>query len=386
MTAPDGADEQPIELLDGSRAVTETQITAGPNPARGLVVGLFAVLAIAVLAWSLVGGRSGSEETGDDPASPSVDREDGSRSQTTVPRQTTTTSAPTTGPLLGARTGLWLFYGGEDPLQRLDLDNGEIDRYGLRAWPLAGIGDKLVVTAEGSGSIGWVPLDNPGEQALAWTEATAAGGDDPGHLWLLTADPPTWSLIEVGVNRTIEQRVVPEQVAAAQRSGPRQRHLLPDPDLVDTPNGIYEFDGTEYRRVGEGRVHHFDDDRALVERCGATIDDCTLQWFDRATWQPVDLAVPTAPIESARVLGDGSTVRSVRPGGASSELTSLETGDRIELVGRGESVVVSPDGRWLAFTTPDVGLSLVDLGTGSIVHEIEVFTRSRPGSLLFVEK
>lgn len=376
MTSPEEPEERPLELLDGSKAITETQVTAGPNPARSALVVVVAAMVVVAVAWSLIRGGRSADEAATEPTAQTDEAADADPTPTTAAPQTTTSTTLGEAPLLGETTGLWLFFGGEDPLQRLDLDAATVDRFGLRAWPLAAIGNELVVTAEGSGSIGWVSLDNPGEQALVWNEALAAASVEPGHIWLLTAEPAAWSLINVEQNQTVEQRPVPEQVSSAHQSAVRQRFLLSGADLVATANGIYQAEDGGYRRVGEGHLHDFDHDRALVEQCGATLDDCELQWFDRATWEPLELPVPATPIDSARLLGDGSWIRSMSPDGERSQLLSLETGESIDLEGFGGALTISPDGRWLAFNEPDVGLSLVDLRAGTLIQRIDAFSTS----------
>lgn len=379
----DEADHQPIELLDGRRAVTTTELKTGPNPARTVLIAVAVVVGAAILAWSLIstGPTNGDDATDQSEPGPAED----AAPQTTVTRPTTTTTARVGGPLLGEASGLWLFHGGEGPLQRLDLDTGVIDRYGLRAWPLAAIGDELVVTAEGSGSIGWVSLENPGEQAAVWTRATAARSDQAGHVWLLTDDPAEWTLIDVMPNRTVERLPVSAQVFAANQTTVRQRHLVPDNDLIETANGIYQDDGAGYRRVTTGRLLDFDVDRALVEQCAETLGDCSLRWFARPDWQSLDLPVPETPISSGRLVGGGSWLLAIKPDGTTSELVALDDERRFSFDGVGDALTVSPDGRWAAYITDD-GLMLLDLTTGSVVQHVAEFAPSRDGVLLFVER
>ena len=61
--------------------------------------------------------------------------------------------------------------------------------------------------------------------------------------------------------------------------------------LSDRSGGVYESTGERFVQVADGRLVAADDQRALVETCDQRLR-CESRWFDRQTWEPVDLGLP----------------------------------------------------------------------------------------------
>lgn len=361
---------------------------------RSLATVAVAVLATIGLLLALAGTSSAPA---DDEAAADPDQVD--ETTTAAPTNSRQTAAPTTAPttlpagqfLLGEPTALWLFYGGADVLQRLDLDTGQRDEYGLRAYPVATAGEQLVLSAEASGAIGWVDLADPAAQAQGWKEAKIAIAADPSHLWLLQkSDDPVWTLFDIGLDLIVEQRPISDAVALDNGLAGRAGKIVPGPDIVATPNGIYRFDDGVGVRVGEGRVLAYDQSVVLIETCGRTLDDCTTRWVDPASWQPVDRATPTgSPLRFAEIVGGGRWLHSIDRAGDHPELLSLETGQVVPLADPSGSPAVSPDGRWLATVSTGGGpveVTVVDLDTGKVALRFNDFSGRGRATVLFAPR
>lgn len=392
----------------------------------GLAAGILALLGVlAVLGDGDPEGAGGGQ--------PGMAEGDGPRPTlagfftTTSTTAATTTAAPTTAPpttmspgefLLGEPTGLWLFYGGADPLQRLDLDTGELIEFGLQASPIlatdrGGGGDAggdaggdIVLYQGASGVVGWVSSENPAEQALNWKDGPVAPGPVPGTLWILDrsedGEHPSglavgsgrWELFDTDANRVIERRpgdLYPDVLTAHAESmelGGRFEALHPGPDFTTRADGVYAYGDDAYRRIGDGRILTYDDSLVLLAECpeaAGSGDGCRHRWIDRASGDPVDQPTPgSASVVFAELLGGGRWLHTIDDR-ERSELVDLSTGIRLEL-DRSAHLTVSPDGRWLAYLA---GKSLIvsdlagDLGKSFEYRDLSL---DGGGDLLFVER
>ncbi len=171
--------------------------------------------------------------------------------------------------------GLWLFYGGSDPLQRLDLDTGIVDTFDVRAAPTLVTGGELVLRA--SGSIGWVGINDPGAIAQGWVSARVHEADEPGQVWLFSEMTSDWVRQDLATRAELEVRSLPSVGAPIAHS----------PDLASFAGGIYAWFNDDYRRVADGQPFAFSDDVVITAQCGPTLSDCTVEWLDRETWKPL---------------------------------------------------------------------------------------------------
>ena len=302
-------------------------------------------------------------------------------------------------PLLGEVSGYQLFYGGDAPLQRLDLDTGELSLFGLRAHPVLVTGPSLVLYQESGGLIGWVPLDDPGEQVQTWKRVLLAEGNPPGSLWLL--DPAvdeqhpsgapvgigTWKLVETTSNRM--ESTLPgdqwDEVTSAVHGDPALGGAVglfrPGPGLSSRPNGVHLMDGDGFRRLTDGRVLIGGTSGLLLTGTCGPEGPCDLSWFDLGTETGVERRLPTVRPRVARLAGGGAWVHSVGWDGTS-ELLQLDTGRVIHNDWATERPAISPDGRWLAHLA-DGAVVITDLERDQAAV-IDGFELDGSGSLLFV--
>ncbi len=378
----------PEPELFGAATVESTVATTSTDPRHRVLALAGGLVVVALLVWLLARSPDG-DDVSDDPADPA------STTSTATPRTTAVRALPPPTTLFvpeevdpDGPAGLWLFYGGADGLQRLDLDTGVVDRYGVRAHPVLTVGDQLVLATDG-GEIGWVDLADPGGQAGGWSRAKLAPGGEPGALWLQRLDEgAAWIGLEPSTGTVLERnRRVDGDVLETGLAG-RTGVIVPGPELVDTANGIYrvEGDGTSVR-VGSGRILTYDTTRVLVERCGDRLDDCALAWHDRTTWAPLDLPAPAVPgLRYAEIVGGGRWLDLI---GADRrllvDLTPNDDGaDSVALNQRDRVLAVSPDGRWLAVLGTE-RTEVISLDTGASVLSVEL-ERERGGTLLLVDK
>ncbi len=403
----------------GSSSTVHGRATSGGNY-RALIV-LVAVLSVVIALLAVIGGSSDPSDTAGQDEASSGTGPAGLVGTTGAPETGAATTATTISPnaapettvvpttmvpgrfLVGEPTGLWLFFGGVDPLQRLDLDTGEVTRYGLQADPVLATGPDLVLYQREVGIVGWVLATDPGEQALTWKRGPVAVGDEPSHLWILDREtdmehpsgepvgPGRWELFDTDANRVLERRpgdldpAVEAELAPRQQVGGGAEMIRPGPALSSRTDGVYAYDESGYRRLGPGRVYAYDDRAALVGTCppvGAA-GDCDLRWIDRASGEPVEQPLPTGRIRYARVLAGGDWLHTIDDE-LSSELLQRSTGRRI--VGDWVSQpAISPDGRWLALLS-DGSVTVTDLSSDRRVLVFDGFDQSGGGSLLFVER
>ncbi len=327
---------------------------------------------------------------------------------TTVPPSRVITVAPTAAPttlapgdfLLGAETGLWLFFGGDATLQRLDLDNGELVDYGTRAAPVGVTGGDLVLFLRGAELVGWIPVGSPGQQPQVWKPGSVAFDETPGQLWVLDpdedsvdpnednvdpdediADPSgsadgygSWELIDTASALSIEQRPgnlyqelealrptaddLPASVAA----------LRPGPAVAARPDALLALTDGRYEPILGGPLEllAYDRDRVLVRTC--TEQSCAV------TWQSRSLDAPAASLPRQRpgpdvvwtgFVAGGQWLVAYYPGG-DAELIEIEGTGRARFPA-GANPTMSDDGQWIAFQT-DGQYVILDTVSGDEVH------------------
>ncbi len=403
------ADDATVELLIGGSTSLDPDADSdsgsgsspGPSPSTRLPVPVLVGGLVAVVALLAILARPGPSESADDDASPPTT----ARPPTTPPP---TTSPPTTpfplsfnGPVLGEDTGLTLFLGGDTPLTAVDLDSGDVTRYGLTAHPILATGGELVLYQEDAGIVGWVPLDDPGQQALTWKQGRVAAGSGPGLVWVLdpTNDEPHPAGVEVGFGRwelfetASSRRVfrmpgdlypdIERFIEATPLVGGSFEAFRPGPWFTTRRDGVYRAIEDGYTRVSGGRVLAVDEEAILIEQC--TVDGfCDLAWVGVETGELFDRILPEVRPRVARLVAGGAWLHSVGWGGTS-ELLELATGRRIEQDWAEARPTISPDGSWLAHWS-DSTLLLSDLrggGDPEPVIGLELLDRGRSAGLLF---
>ena len=420
-------DRLDVELEDSSRpwsqAEEETsevtgQVTSGFN-LGGLLVTV-AIVAVVIGSLAVLSGQN--DDAGSESASPTALP----ATSTTNDSNTTASTGPSEDPeprivftppttlvpgqlLLGEPTRLWLFYGGDDPLQRLNLDNGEFIEYGLQAHPVAATGEDLIVHQAQSGVSGWVLAANPAEQALSWKRGPVAFASEPGQAWLLDAigarEHPSgeavgsgrWQLFNLADNRMVEQRPgdlydeVEQQLGAlanAAATDPFDRYRPVGPDYSNRPDGLYRYGEDGYRKLSDGWAIAVDGETVLVRTCGDfTTTTCPLQWLDGQTGERTEKRVPEGDVGSVMLSRSGAVMLATDRAGVTS-LVDVASG-AVDVLDRYQQVAMSPDGRWLAGLTADE-LIIEDLMGGQPSFRYRDLKRSDGdsggGTLLFVEQ
>lgn len=418
-----GEPAERVELIDpfADAASTEVvdRVALGPGHGSRTTVATLVggVVIVAGLLWLLGRGASDPVDADDPLAGRSVDSAtvDGGAGDAadTPPPSVTITRAPSSSssvvvdaPVLGQRSGLSLFYGGEGPLQSLDLDTGALTRYGLDAHPVLVTGRELVLYRENAGIVGWVPLDDPGQQVMTWKRGQVAPGSGPGLLWVL--DPETdephpeglevgegrWELFDVVRNRiTIRfpadlHPEIEERVAGDEPIGGLLDAIRPGPFFSTRTDGVYLSIDGGFQRLATGRLLAHDRDTVLVGRCPpdlAGVTPCELTWFDVETGAELDRPVPEVRPRVVNFVAGGNWLHTVAWDGTS-ELLELASGRRIVHTWATDRPTLSPDGRWLAewFGTTVVISDLEGDGPPRNVGSVQAFEREGPGSLLFV--
>ncbi|MEZ5228793.1 MAG: hypothetical protein R2710_19650 [Acidimicrobiales bacterium] len=144
--------------------------------------------------------------------------------------------------------------------------------------------------------------------------------------------------------------------------------------------GIYEIDGDDYREVADGHLVAVDDRRVLVETCDRNLR-CIQRWFDRAKWEPLDLAVPEGEPDSVMFAAgtDWLVLRWYTSDGAPATLLNVADGRTRDVAPNqfdpysAFTPPISPDGRWLA-TVAGRDLAIIDLeaGTETLIEGVNV--------------
>lgn len=406
-----GTSTGPVDL-DGDAPTPDDPGGSSRPTTLVLAAGLVAVVALLVLL-----ARPGST---DDQSADGADETSGPTTSTppTTPRSALPpTTVPTTalpalvGPVVGEPSGLTLFLGGDRPLTAIDLDSGEISQYGLTAHPVLVTGGDLVLYQEEAGIVGWVPLEEPGRQALSWKRGRVAAGSGPGLLWILDpeVDEPhpagvdvgfgRWELFETATNRRVFRMPgdlypdIETFIEAPPTVGGPFEALRPGPWFSTRRDGVYRAIEDGYTRVTSGRVLANDEEAVLVEQC--SIEGlCAVAWFAVETGEPVDRALPQVRPRVARLVAGGAWLHSVGWAGTS-ELLELATGRRIEHDWAEARPTLSPDGRWLAYWTGpsldsgvEPALVISDVATDGEprpVAGIDSIERGESPGLLFVQ-
>lgn len=392
------SDEATVELLVGDSSAPPPPAGSSSRPAAVTMIGgLVAVVALLALL-----ARPGTPDAEDDEAAPP---------STTEPTVTPPTTPPSTapdpfplafdGPVLEEETGLTLFLGGDTPLTAIDLDSGDVTRYGVTAHPILVTGDDLVLYEEDAAIVGWVPLRDPGQQALSWKRGRVAAGSEPGRLWVLdpAADEPhpagvevgfgRWELFETATSRRVLRMPgdlypdIERFIEATPMVGGPFEAFRPGPWFSTRRDGVYRAIEDGYTRVAGGRVLAVDDDAILIEQC--TVDGfCDLGWVGVETGELFDRFLPEVRPRVARLVAGGAWLHSVGWAGTS-ELLELATGRRIEHDWLANRPTISPDGHWLAHWS-DTTLVLSDLRDGvrpQPVIGLDLLERADSAGLLF---
>lgn len=398
----------PLADGDGQTQVDRVSGRAAQGSRATMATLIGGVLVVALLLFALGRADTGAPDEADaapattpDQTLVGADADEAGLTTTAPPGSTTTTEAiQVPAPVLGQPSGLSLLYGGDGPLQSLDLDTGSLTTYGLDAHPVLVTGGELVLYQEDAGIVGWVPLDDPGQQALTWKRGQVAPGSGPGLLWVLDpeADEPhpegievgsgRWELFDVARNRITVRLPADlhpeiEGLLDGEPLGGSADVLRPGPFVSSRPDGVYLAIEDGFERVADGRLLTHDRETALVGRCGAD-EACELGWIDVGSGERIDRPVPNVRPRVANLVAGGAWVHSIDFDGTS-ELLELDSGRRIVHHWPTDRPTISPDGRWLAewFGTTVV---ISDLGGGvpRTVNFVDVFEREGPGSLLLV--
>lgn len=382
------------------------RVTAGGSlrPLAALAVVIAMVLG---LLWAVGGsGDRGSAAPVGTTVPPSV--------PAPVPGATTTSTAAPSRPVLNEVSGHQLFYGGDAPLQRLDLDTGTSTTFGLRAHPVLVTGRTLVLYQEESDRIGWVPLADPAQQVQTWKRGFVATGNGPNLLWVLDPagepDPAelrpgmgtgVWEQYLVNTNQAVETtpadlhpEVEADELGAEPLGGAVR--VLRNRGPSNRPDGVYlplrGDGGLEDVRIAPGRFLAFDgvgsggDDRllALAGTCGPE-GPCDLSWFDLSSFEEgFDHPLPAVRPRRVYNVAGGTWLHSIGWDGRS-ELLEIDTGRRIEHDWETARPTISPDGRWLAELDGD-SVVVTDLETEEAVTVAGGFDLEGSGSLLFVPR
>ncbi|MEZ5228792.1 MAG: hypothetical protein R2710_19645 [Acidimicrobiales bacterium] len=306
---------------------------------------------------------------------------DGSNPPPVVAERVQTRQIGTGAPLLGEVTGLRaIFVQSSSRVSVLDLDSGVLTSGAtIYNWfePLVVSGDWLVARIDVTLSA--VPLGDLGARPV---HLLGEDGLEPFALSIIFPEPrsdgtievvkyddggPSFVTVDVASGAAIDAFRPPYGV----RPGTWIRSDVEDGERVFSTNdgGVYVSDDTLPLRTAEGRLVANDDERALVEQCDEALA-CRLGWLYRATWQPVDLAVPMVDIDGATFVGgtDWLLLTKSQTGFEQQWLFHVVSGD-LRLLEAGEHLnfeqsapPISPDGRWLALhESPN--LVIVDLTT-----------------------
>ena len=343
-----------------ARLATADQVSWGDGRRRWLL-GLAAVTLVVVASWAAI--RRGPE-----PGSAGGEAD--------TPTTVATTLAPTTlldgGPsgigiavqdevarLVAPAPGLHLYLGHPDGVIDLDLDAGTQRRLPIGGRPVVLVGSWLVAVDPDDQSVAAVDLGSgavaaiDGARALARTPqpglaraadadlATEAAGRGP-FVWLQAADgagAAGWLLIDLGPGEVVDLVPAPTR-AMTYPPGPRI--------VTSSAGGVFARVGGAYERVLDGALVAVAPDKALVRSCTGPVA-CQLDWYDTFTWERVDGAVPSVPIDAdgAVVSADGSLLAFTSTDG---ELYLLDTGSgrRLLLPGGTHPITLTADGAYAA--------------------------------------
>ena len=387
------ASETDLELLDASDPVVsegETVTKAGTSGLRSLGLAVVGLAVLGLFATALT--RTSPEPAPEDEVEPvdqPVTTAEVDRGPDTLP--TTTGPQPEIEllPVEGS-IGLWLFVGGDGPLQRIDLDDGSVTTFGLRAHPILASSTQLMLAIDSSSAVGWVGLDDPGQQGDGWGQADVAYGSTPDTVWVRrhkTGDE--WLNFDLETNLIAARRPVIENPRRLTDLEGRGKVIVPGPELVATANGIFLTTEESSERIGSGRLLTFDPGRALIQVCVETLESCSVEWRSADGWELLDLPLPaTSDVLYAEILGGGTWLLSVdRPTGVI-ELLPLSGGQATVTLPAADSLPsISSDGRWMARVDPDTGtIRVSNLETERLVTTIGGSSIEPGSSVLLVDK
>lgn len=390
---------------------TETAVVRSPNWRRWLLI--TGVFLAGVVGWSAVSSSTPAESddesaaisgVGDTTAETTEDTSGDSTSTTTrSPGSTALTTSEIEllgdgNPLLDEDVDYELIIGvsGGRP-SVLDLDTGE-----LRHSEDGGSFNPLTVSGEWilgrhSDHISALPLSDLGAELTQFSfpgyfDLAAVQKRTDGRVWFQLYDDepgqPELVLVDIATGDTVEQLTTPDGAFPAffglyAGAGPMI--------FTGLSGGVYESAEDGFTRVADGRLLAADEVRVLVETCDARLQ-CSKQWLDRRTWQPIELAVPQERIDSGNFVNGTDWLLHFSwtsygvPG-----LLNVVSGQEIEVGefdhGWEAQPAISPDGRWLATVT--------DIGTASMIQIEELATGAtfqfegvgRPsGALIFIDR
>lgn len=275
--------------------------------------------------------------------------------------------------------GLWLFYGGVDRLQRIDLDTGEHEVVGMRARPILVTGSELVLATVDRPLIGWASLNDPSEMPDGWRQARVATSDIAGSVWLHLTDSSSWMLSDLVAMRDGKTTELPPGIDLGRQPSFADGMLLHGRDLAVVDGRIYEHDRAGWNEVTSGWLVGFTDRAALVERC-ATLTSCHRTWYRRRDWSPLrgapDVEAALAGGEVAAVVADMTdTTQERQPFVGAALLAGLADDD----------VSVCCDQHWLAARVGD-RVGLFDVVNGQLVAWFDGLLVEDGGRILLVEK
>ena len=268
----------------------------------------------------------------------------------------------------------------------LNLGSGQIQDFeGSEVQALAVTGQWLLVR-DIKGRAAVLALDDlagsPRElspEVGAWFEVVDRGQRSDGTVWLRLYDGneagrEVAELVRVDVasGEIVESALTPEQLSLGYSD---QTFLSEGPVLLsDRSGGVYELMGEGFVLVADGRLVAADVQRALVETCDQRLR-CESHWFDRHSWEPVDLGLPPERIRNGGfvnrtdwlLLVDSEAFQGYRLFNVvTSQLVEVDDPIFHFLNLAGLVPAISPDGRWLApVLNPPNTIRLIELSTGA---------------------
>lgn len=226
---------------------------------------------------------------------------------TPSPNPTTAAVAAEVERWVGPGPPLWLFYGGEDRLQRLDVATGEHAVVGMRARPLLVTGPELVLGTVDWPLVGWASLEDPSEMPDGWRDGVVAPSSAPGEVWFHLDDSRSWLQADLVAKRDGTTVEIPRGVDVASQPSYADGMVVHGIDLVDAAGHVYERDRDGWRRVRPGALIGFTENTAAIETC-ATLRSCEMTWYDRTDWSelvgPPSMAASIAGGEIASVIAE----------------------------------------------------------------------------------
>ena len=154
------------------------------------------------------------------------------------------------------------------------------------AWLIGRRSDQLVAVPNDDLAAETVEL-LPDEQA-GYVQLADATPRTDGRAWVYVyGERLSMTLVDLATGEAVGSGPDLGTSFSGQRSAvPGSASVLP---LVDPlAGGIYEVDGDDFREVAAGLLVAADDRRVLTSSCDERLQ-CEYGWFDRRTWEPIDL-------------------------------------------------------------------------------------------------